>query len=195
MKCIDLTGIMGALADGELTDVRLREEAEAHLRECARCRAEFHGQAEVRRLLASHPREQASPFLATRVMARISQRKPARIPLKLRWAYSGAAAALVLVVVMAVGGMMTPRGGSNNGIYTPLPEKGMAQVYTSTWSGDLRPASANFGDFVRQQHEDARDLLRASNEMSPDLENTVREMKEGESIYKELPKDKEGSAK
>jgi hypothetical protein len=189
MKCIDVKGIMGALADGELADARLREEAEAHLRECALCRAEFSAQVEVKRLVAAHPREQASPFLATRVMAEISQRKRARIPARMRWAYSGAAA-LLLIVAITVGVLM-PHG---NNIYPTLP-KSASQANVSTWSGEFTPVSANFGEFVQQQHEDARDLLRASNELSPDLESTVRELKEGESIYKELPKEKEGSAK
>jgi predicted anti-sigma-YlaC factor YlaD len=189
MKCNELKGIIGALAGGELTDARKRREAEAHIRECAGCRAEFAAQAHVRRLLAAHPREEASPFMATRVMAEVRQLKRRFSPVKLRWAYSGAAA-LVLVAVMLVGGMMHP--SRSPGIYTPLPEKAASQYYVPTMSGDLTPAS--FGEFVQQQHEDASGLLRAGGDM-PQLEDTVRQITDKEGIYKELPKEKEGSAK
>lgn len=180
---------MGALADGEVAS-RARSEAEAHLKSCAACRAEHSAQLVVKSLLASLPQEEAPAFLMTRVMAEIKERKGAKSPAKLRWAYSSAAA-LLLVIVIAVGSMLMPRGNPD-GIYTPL-EKGAAQAYTPTMSGDLTPAS--FGDFVQQRHDDVRDSLRVHREFSPGLENAVIELKGSDGIYKELPEDEDEEAK
>lgn len=184
MRCEDIKGIMGALADGEVAP-HVRSEAEAHIKSCAACRAEHSAQLAVKSLLASLPQEDAPAFLMTRVMAQIKERKGVKSPAKLRWAYSSAAA-LLLVVVFVVGGMLMPHG--NNDVYTPL-EKGTAQAYTPTMSGELTPAS--FGDFVQQRHDDVRDSLRVHREFSPGLENAVIEIKGSDGIYKELPEDKD----
>ncbi len=181
---------MGALADGEVADPRVRSEAEAHLKACTACRAEHSAQLAVKGLLANLPQEDEPAFLMTRVMADIKARKGAKSPAKLRWAYSSAAA-LLLVIVITVGSMMMPHN-NGDGIYIPVPNERATQVLAPTMSGDLTPAS--FGDFVQQRHDDVRDSLRVHREFSPGLESTVLEIKGSEGIYKELPEDEDEEA-
>ncbi len=193
MRCEDIRGIMGALADGEVTP-RVRSEAEAHLKACAACRAEHSAQLAVKGMLSNLPQEDAPAFLMTRVMAEIAQRKRAHSPIKLRWAYSGAAALVLLLVVAAIGVMHPGGSAQNSGIYKALPNQ-PSEVRLAPANG-LTHASAEaeyptFGEFVQQRHEDVRDSLRVHQEFSPGLESAVRELKGSNGIYKELPEDKD----
>ena len=196
MKCEDFKVIMGALADGEVTP-RVRLEAETHLKACADCRAEHSAQLAVKGLLSSLPQEDAPAFLMTRVMADIKARKGAKNPAKLRWAYSSAAALLLLLAVITVS-VMHPAGNMvNSGIYKNLPTESSQIVPAS--AGGLTPASmeteySTFGDFVQQRHDDVRDSLRVHREFSPGLESTVEEIKGSDGIYKELPEDEDEEA-
>jgi predicted anti-sigma-YlaC factor YlaD len=194
MRCEDIKVIMGALADGEVAP-RIRSEAEAHLKACTACRAEHSAQLQVKGLLSNLPQEDAPAFLMTRVMADIKARKGAKSPAKLRWAYSSAAALLLLLFAVVTVSVMHPAGNlENSGIYKSLPTESSEMAPASV--GGLTPASmeteySTFGDFVQQRHEDVRDSLRVHREFSPGLENTVKEIKGSDGIYKELPKDKD----
>jgi hypothetical protein len=193
MRCEDIKVIMGALADGEVAP-HVRSEAEAHLKSCAACRAEHSEQLAVKGMLAGLPQEDAPAFLMTRVLADIKLRKGAKSPAKLRWAYSSAAALLLLLAIVTVSVMHPASNLENSGIYKSPPTESSEMVPAPV--AGLTPASmeteySTFGDFVQQRHEDVRDSLRVHREFSPGLENAVIELKGSDGIYKELPKDKD----
>lgn len=192
MRCDELKGIIGALVDGEAASARHREQALAHTKECLACRSELAAQLKVKSLLAKLPQEDAPAFLSTRIMAEIARRKQARTPLKQRLAYSGAVALALLLAGIGFGMMMPGTEMDGNGIYKNLDTQPTVTRYLH--DSGLTPVSmeaqyGSFGDFVHQRHEDVRDSLRVQVELTPGLESAVRELKDGNGLYKELPKD------
>jgi len=190
MKCVELTELLGALADGEIHDAELRAQMQAHLAQCASCREEYALQVEVKGLLAGLGHEMPSPFLLTRVLGRLGSR---RVPAfwNLRLAYAGAAAAFL--VVLGAAGVLTVSHSQMLGVYKALPvpgaERGAFAPLPSILPDDEEVHYASFADLIERRHADARELLRARSQWE-ELDSIVRVLssEDGEeAIYKDLP--------
>jgi hypothetical protein len=66
MDCVVAEDLLAEMVDGDVGEAR-RQELEAHLRSCARCRAMRVALVELREILAAHPTMQAPEGLAARV--------------------------------------------------------------------------------------------------------------------------------
>jgi len=75
MNCKEARNLLVALADGELADAD-RQRIEEHLAKCPDCAGELSALAADRQTLRTIPAPEVPPFVATRVMARISAPAP-----------------------------------------------------------------------------------------------------------------------
>jgi anti-sigma factor RsiW len=70
MRCDRIRGLFGAYWDDEITQAE-REWVESHFAACTPCRDEYESFSRSIELVSSLPREEASPDLVERVMARV----------------------------------------------------------------------------------------------------------------------------
>lgn len=98
MKCRRVEKNLSAYLDGELPEEEKRRTGE-HLKTCSRCRERFEELSRVESVLSEFPGRDPSPFLWTRVQARLEAEREPRsrpAPAFVRWA-TVAAASLLLV--------------------------------------------------------------------------------------------------
>ena len=100
--------LMGPYRDGEL-DLSTCLKLEEHLAQCPACRQKMAGEQELTDLVrAEMPRFEPSPFLKTRIQARLREQRPAPKvtsswnPMALAWTYSSLAVAALVILAVAV---------------------------------------------------------------------------------------------
>ena len=194
MKCSEVRIWLGALADGEVRDPTRRQAMEEHLGACPSCRQEYATQQEMKRLVGSMERQQASAFLATRVTAGIRARpRPAFGPLQLTYV-----AAVFLAALIVTGGLLfglpdVARRSDTSGLFKELPGSAShLSTRESAWGPLTRRTPGSFYEFVEVEHERATELVRARSEWAEDLESLLEQISEDEAVdeethLKELP--------
>jgi anti-sigma factor (TIGR02949 family) len=162
MKCEEILPRIGALVDGEV-NAREKTLLLEHVRACPKCIREYEAQKWVKRELAAVPRETASEFLKARVMADV-RTKPAGTPsfvLRL----SGAVAALVVLVALAVG-VVGHVGGRQSA------QPGIANVQYKSVSNEAQTPSADTDifQFAMDTHSSAEAKFQTDSYVSsPDI--------------------------
>ena len=141
MRCTQVRELFGAYWDDEITQAE-REWVESHFAGCAACREEYEGFARTLELMGSLPREEASPDLLDRVLARTRRAaaSPDRLPVARRaWVPVTAAAALALLVVATVSPWVRPPSRPSEERIAP-PVVARAAVRVAERSGSSRAA-------------------------------------------------------
>ena len=112
MNCGRVRGLFGAYWDDEITQAE-REWMDSHFAGCTACREQYDEFARSLEMMASLPREEASPGFVERVVARArrASEAPDRLPSAApRWVPVAATVALGVLLVAAVIPWLRPAG-------------------------------------------------------------------------------------
>lgn len=126
-SCGRARDLFGSFWDDEVTRAE-REWLEGHFQSCTACRAEYEQFARTLEAVATLPRAEAAPDLATRALATARRSGPVADVIFVRetprWVPVTAAAAVVLLVVATVSPYLsrTPGGLTLAGRGAPVPE-------------------------------------------------------------------------
>lgn len=123
MKCGHARKLFGAYWDDETTQAE-REWVEAHILVCTSCRREYESYARAMELVATLPRQEASPDLVERTLARARRATAARDDLPangVAWVPLTAAAALLVLSTTLVLQWVGPGAMRGSRVATTAP--------------------------------------------------------------------------
>jgi len=148
MKCAQVRELFGAYWDDEITQAE-RESLESHFSTCAACREEYEQYSRTLELLGSLPREEASPDLLERVLARTRRATPAtdRLPVRgIVWKPLTAAAAVVVLAMATLSPWLRPVALRTEQPGAPIAKREPVRIEPRTVTGAphvaTRPARA-----------------------------------------------------